>query len=139
SRHRDLIDAGQERPTRRRLKLAVAAERTKPAQQQSHALPRNTHNRKPGAQGLSFRAHGIPQASRRECLERSTPVLRANSLRSPPATITSGCCVTVSCFVNQMCEGLKSHPTVKHFLPRGPLPRGLKCVRENSISVTSLN
>jgi len=67
------------------------------------------------------------------------PVPRANSLRSPPPTITSGCCVTVSCFLNQMYKGLKSHPTVKHFLPGEPLPRGLKCVRENSISVTSLN
>ena len=124
SRHRDLIDAGQERSARRRLKLAVAAERTKPAQQQSHALPRNTHNRKLGARGLSFRAHDIPQASRRECLERSIPVPRANSLRSPPATITSGCCVTVSCFLNQMCEGLNKSRRCKIFVRReGPTSR----------------
>lgn len=121
-RHTGVVVARKEPSTRIRLKLAALGERTKPAQQQSHALPGNTHNRKPGARGLSFRAHDIPQASHRGCLERSTPVLRANSLRSPPATITSGCSVTVSCFVNQMCKGLKSHATVKHFLPGGPLP-----------------
>src|SRR5690242_19047898 len=72
-RHTALAVARKEPSIRIRQKLAALGERTKPAQQQSHAPPRNTHNRMPGARGLSFRAHDIPQASRREFLERSTP------------------------------------------------------------------
>lgn len=121
-RHTVLAVARKEPSIRVRSKLAALGERTKPAQERSCDPRRSMHNRQAGAPGLSFRAHDSPKVSRRECLERSAPVLQANSLRSPPAIITSGCYVTVSCFLNQMCEGLKSHPTVKHFLPSGPLP-----------------
>ena len=151
----DPVDATRERSKRSEWKFAAVAARTNSAPGQNHVLPRNKHNQKPGAREFSFRAHDIPQACHYGCRARSTPARSRSSWRSLPTTLTPGCCVCVSCFLNQMYEGLKKSPHRKTFSAGRPVARSLKCIREtqfpttfeksvpamfeNSISATSMN